>query len=77
MKKEIPVTFNHKAKDYSGHFTQIQGAGNSAVYHLMVDSYYKGRLRYSEFTKGWMFDSNSMPEMAGYFEEWARENLKQ
>ena len=52
----IPVTFNYNGKEYKGHFTQVLGAGSTAMFHLTVDGFYFGRLRYSEFANGWVFD---------------------
>lgn len=45
----------------------VQGAGDNRVWHLMIDNYYFGRLRY---TDKWVFDSNTMPEIADLLGEY-------
>jgi hypothetical protein len=62
--ESVPITFTHKGKLYSGYFHAVQGAGSSQVWHLMINDYYYGRLRY---TDKWVFDSQIMPEMAEEF----------
>ncbi len=52
----IAVTFEYNGKQYSGHFSQVSGAGSTSMFHLTVDRAYWGRLRYSDFTNGWCFD---------------------
>jgi hypothetical protein len=47
----IQITFTHAGKKYSSELSQVQGAGETSVYHLMIDDYYKGRLRLSVFDK--------------------------
>ena len=58
----IPVTFNYKGKEYNGHFSQVSGAGSTAMFHLNVNGFYWGRLRYSDFTNGWGFDTTPTTE---------------
>lgn len=65
--KEIPITFDHKGKRYSGHFSLVSGAGSDRTWHLFIALHYYGRLR---FTDRWIFDSELMPEMAGEFGEY-------
>ena len=55
------ISFEHKGKKYSGEFSSVAGAGSNQLWHLMIDNFYYGRLRYSD---RWVFDSNIMPEMA-------------
>jgi hypothetical protein len=52
----VPITFTHIGKEYTGELSKVQGAGSTAVYHLMIDHYYKGRLRLSAFDNRWVFD---------------------
>jgi hypothetical protein len=51
---QIPVTFQFSGKQYSGSLDQVSGSGDVAIFHLMVDRYYWGRLR---FTDQWVFDA--------------------
>ena len=65
----IPISFEHAGKKYRGHFSQVSGAGDSSVWHLMDDkNYYLGQLRY---TNGWVFDptpkTNKLVELADFF----------
>jgi hypothetical protein len=66
---EIPITFEHEGKEYTGSFDEVQGAGTSKVWYLMIDNYYKGRLRMTD--RGWVFDptpkTQSMAELANFF----------
>lgn len=59
--EDIQVNFTHKGKNYSGQLSPVFGAGQP-VWHLYVNKYYWGRLRYHN---GWVFDSNKVPELAG------------
>lgn len=59
----VPITFDFEGKQYSGFFTQVSGAGSTAMFHLTVDGFYYGRLRYSEFSHNWCFDAT--PENEG------------
>jgi hypothetical protein len=55
--ESIPVTFECDGRNYIGLLCQVAGAGGTAVFHLMDNrNFYCGRLRYSDFTKGWVFD---------------------
>jgi hypothetical protein len=69
--RAIPVTFEHNGKQYSGVLSQVQGAGETGVYHLTVNKYYKGRLRFSSFTNSWVFDGE-FEELAEKFAEFIR-----
>lgn len=50
-----PVTFEFEGKTYSGYLSQVMGAGSTVVFHLHINNYYYGRLRYAN---GWVFDTN-------------------
>jgi hypothetical protein len=50
------IRFTHNGKEYIGDLQRVSGAGQSGVYHLAIDKYYKGRLRFSTFTNKWEFD---------------------
>jgi hypothetical protein len=63
------VTFSHNGKWYTGELSQVQGAGSSAVYHLMIDKYYKGCLRVSAFDNRWVFDGE-FADLAEGFGMW-------
>ena len=52
----MDITFTYNGKEYTGEISRVQGAGDTAVYHLMIDNYYKGRLRLSAFDNSWVFD---------------------
>ena len=62
-----PQKVADKGKQYSGEFMHVMGAGDTQVWHLMIDNYYKARLRY---TDKWIFDSNTMPEIADLLGEY-------
>jgi hypothetical protein len=57
------IIFTYHGKEYSGDFGLVQGAGDNSVYHLIIDKYYKGRLRVSAFDNRWGFDGE-FPELA-------------
>jgi hypothetical protein len=61
----IPVTFDFEGKTYRGTLTEVLGSGATAMWHLMVDKYYWGRLRY---TDSWVLDTNK-PGMESKAEE--------
>jgi hypothetical protein len=52
----MPIIFTHNGAQYTGKLSQVQGAGDTGVYHLMIDNYYRGRLRLSAFDNKWVFD---------------------
>ena len=52
----IPIQFIHNRNILFGEFQPVQGAGTSAVFHLMIDGFYRGRLRLSAFDNEWVFD---------------------
>lgn len=68
---KIPITLTHEGKEYSGSLDQVQGAGGNSVYHLMIDKYYKGRLR--RYNDTWVFDpapkNEWLKDFANYFGE--------
>ena len=51
----IHVIFTSKGREYIGELNNVQGAGGSSVYHLLIDKYYRGRLRISADNR-WIFD---------------------
>ena len=57
--EHIPVEFEAKGKQYSGYLIRVSGAAETAMFHLMIDNYYYGRLRFSSFTNAWEFDTNA------------------
>ena len=67
-----PITFNHEGAQYKASFSKIMGAGDTSTYHLMdLQNFYFGRLRYPEFSKGWVFDptpkTGELKELADFF----------
>ena len=60
--ERIPITFEHKGKQYSGLLMPVTGIGETHG-SLLIDNYYIGNLRY---TDRWIFDSNTMPEIADF-----------
>jgi hypothetical protein len=65
----VPITFTHAGKEYSGKLSQVQGAGSTAVHHLTINNYFKGRLRVSAFDGTWVFDGE-FDDLAGAFAAW-------
>ena len=68
----IPIEFEHAGKKYKCHLSKSSGAGDSSIFHLMDDKhFYKGRLRWSDFLKSWVFDpspkTKDLAELADYF----------
>ena len=68
----LPITFENKGKNYSGHFSKVMGACHTSTYHLAdLKNFYLGRLRYSEFSNGWVFDATpktpELKELADFF----------
>ena len=70
--KNIPITFEYKSEKFIGSFGKVMGAGNTSVFHLTIDRFYSGRLRYNEFLQKWVFDptpkDEGWKELADYFE---------
>lgn len=64
---KVYITFENRGKTVTGYFHSVQGAGISQtnVYHLMVNEFYAGRLRYTD--NWWCFDNTSKTD----FEELA------
>lgn len=71
---DIPIKFEHKGKTYSGYLSPVRGMGSTQVWHLMVDRYYYGCLRY---TDRWVFDSETMPDMAEFFGDYITARIEQ
>jgi len=67
----VLITFDHQGKHYKGQLVPVMGAGSSNEFHLMIDNYYCGRLRYSD---RWVFDptpkTDSFVELTEYFGEY-------
>ena len=63
----IPISFDYQGKKYSGHFHPVSGSGYTAVYHLIVNKYYKGEIRYSD---KWIYTGNSMEDLADFFADY-------
>jgi len=67
---KIPVSFTHGGKEYHGALAPVYGGGVH-VYHLEINNYYFGRLRFAN--DRWMFDTNKLSEgwevLADYFGE--------
>ncbi|GEO08318.1 hypothetical protein [Segetibacter aerophilus] len=55
----IPITFEFNGKIYVGELSHVSGSGNSTMFHLYINRFYYGRLRYSVFADGWVFDTNA------------------
>jgi hypothetical protein len=78
----LPLIFTYAGKQYDGELTQVQGAGGTSVYHLMIQNYYCGRLRFSAFNNRWVFDGE-FEEMAEGFgillslSKWVKTELEQ
>jgi len=56
---DIPITFMHKGKQYTGYLSKVSGAGTHATYHLMIDNFYRGQLVHTDHY-GWQFTSQDM-----------------
>lgn len=66
---QIPITFDHEGKQYSGYFSKVAGAGQTGVWYLSDNNnLYLGRLRY---TDRWVFDptpkTESLAALADFF----------
>ena len=62
------ITFTFEGKEYAADLFQVQGAGDTSVYHLMIDDYYRGRLRLSAFDNRWVFDGEFADLAEGFGE---------
>jgi hypothetical protein len=65
----MTLTFTHNNNEYTGELSQVQDAGDTAVYYLMIDNYYRGRLRLSAFDNRWIFDGE-FADLAEGFGAW-------
>ena len=55
---DIPITFEHRRKKFTGHFGLVAGAGSISVWHLGDDKgFYLGRLR-KDNSDDWVFDES-------------------
>ena len=52
---DIPISFDFNGQHYHGFLSPVHGSGTH-VYHLMVNNFFKGRLRYVH--DEWVFDTN-------------------
>ena len=72
---KISVLLTLLDRQFSGLLVKVSGAGDSSMFHLMIDNYYYGRLRYSQFEQRWVFDSNKKSDMVQplgeYMKVWA------
>ena len=66
----MTIRFKYKGKEYTGELSKVSGAGDTGVYHLMVDNYYWGRLRFSSFEKKWIFDITPKTEGMEVLADW-------
>jgi hypothetical protein len=78
----VTITFTFKGKEYTGELSQVQGAGSSAMYHLMIDNYYQGCLRISLFDNRWVFDGEFADLAEGFGEllhlvNWIKSELEE
>lgn len=68
--KEIPVEFEFQGKRYKGVLSPVGGAA-AKMYHLMIDSYYRGQLFLTHYNGKplWRFTTQKAeyPELAEYF----------
>lgn len=67
MKREIPIRFRYKGTVCTGILAQVMGGGGSSVYHLYVNRFYWGRLRYAD---GWCFDPTPKTQGLEVLAEW-------
>jgi hypothetical protein len=44
----IPISFEHEGKKYTGTLDEVSGAGAAKTWHLMVDKYYWGQLVFTD-----------------------------
>ncbi|MGV3528940.1 MAG: hypothetical protein ACO1OO_08600 [Flavisolibacter sp.] len=58
--EQIPISFEHNGRRFAGHFSPVYGGGNHQ-WHLIVDSFYFGRLRLTEGQQ-WVFDPTPKTE---------------
>jgi hypothetical protein len=55
--KDMPITFEHNGKKYSGYFAAVHGAGQN-VWHLMDNkNFYLGQLRF--VNDKWVFNGTT------------------
>ena len=75
MTEEIPITFQHKGKEYKGIFRKVLGAGSTSTFYLSIDNYHYGQLFYTE-KYGWKFYSQDgeldykSDEFGDYVQAW-------
>lgn len=63
--ERIPVTFEHKGKQYTGVLSAVAGVGHSSAWHLLIENRYYGCLMLTD--RGWIFHSEWMPELGDFF----------
>lgn len=67
----IPITFDHQDKTYSGHFSNVGGGGSAAHFHLYIGGYYHGQILFTEHNT-WQFSSNTHDEWRELSEDFGR-----
>ena len=66
MTGDIPITFTHQGKTYSGSFGKVAGTGDTSVWHLMSDDKrYLGRL--GKANGDWVFHGSGLEYKARDF----------
>ncbi len=61
------MTFKHKLMKSKGFLQPVSGSGYQSVWHVILNSYYHGELRY---TDRWLYSGNSMEDLADYFADY-------
>jgi len=63
-REKIPIKFEYQSKFYDGHLQPVSGSGYQSVWHVILNNYYHGELRY---TDRWIYTGNSMEDLGDYF----------
>lgn len=50
--EDIPISFECEGKKYAGYFSQVMGQGSNSNFHLYINKYFCGTLKY---TDKWVF----------------------
>lgn len=71
---KIPISFEHKGKEYKGYFTS--DGGRKKIFHLYIDGSYYGQLK--PYNDEWMFETSKqgMDGLAKYFGDHITKFLK-
>lgn len=51
---DVPILFDYKGEHYAGTFIQVSGGGPNAMFHLMINGFYRGQLWNTKHF-GWKF----------------------